>query len=75
VAILKDEGYGAGFEVKTGDDDFDAEMGEQLKLSTKELRAAINAENLTDQLFARVMRDRKKKHEALLEKIPGVSTS
>jgi hypothetical protein len=73
MAILKTDNYN-GWEVKTGDDEFDAEMGEQLKFTPKELRSAINAENLTDVLFARIMKDRKEKHAVLLKKMPGTTS-
>jgi hypothetical protein len=70
MAVLKEDTYN-GFTVITGDDEIDSDGGEQLKISAKELKAAINAENLTDQIFGRVLRNRSKMHQALMEKIPG----
>ena len=71
MAILKHDGY-SNWSIVTGDDTFDSDMDEQLKVSTKELAAAINAENVTDQLFSRILTNRSKAHKAMMEKVPGV---
>lgn len=69
MALLKKE-YN-GFSVKTGDGDIDTNMEEQLKISPEELVSAINAENLTDQIFTRLLRLREKSHKALIERLSG----
>jgi hypothetical protein len=73
MALLKRSGTygGSGWEVDLGDDLIKSEMGEQLRISDAELSMAINMENLTDKLFARILKNRSKAHQTLLEKIPG----
>jgi hypothetical protein len=71
MALLKKGSYGDGWEVDLGDESIKSEMREQLKVSNVELAAAINMENFTDKLFARVLKNRSKAHEALLDKVPG----
>ncbi len=70
MAILKSDGY-QGWTVDLGDEEVQAEMGDQLKVSNKELGSAINAENVTDRIFARILKNRSRAHKALLSKIPG----
>ena len=75
MAILKygGGGYsGGGWNIITGDTEFDDEMGDQLNISTDELAKAINSENVTDALFARILINRSDKHERLMKKVPGV---
>lgn len=71
MALWKHE-YG-GWKVDLGDSSIENEMGDQLKVSDNELGAAINAENIADRLFARVLKIRSKAHKALLEKIPAAT--
>lgn len=61
-----------GWVVDLGDDTIKAEMGEQLKVTPAELSSAINMENIADRLFARVLKNRSKAHQALLDKVPAV---
>lgn len=70
MALIKKDSYG-GWSVDLGDDAIKAEMGEQLKISDNELASAINMENVTDVLFARILKNRSKAHQALLDKVPG----
>jgi len=72
MAILKGDSYNS-WEVDTGDTDIQAEMKDQLKITGKEMSAAINAENLCDRIFARILTNRSRQHKALLDKIPGAS--
>ena len=60
-----------GWEVDLGDPAIKAELGEQLKVTREELNAAINMENVSDKLFARILKNRSKAHQLLLEKVPG----
>ena len=70
--IKKGSSYGSGsYEIDLGDPNIKAEMGEQLTITDNELLAAINMENVTDKLFARVLKNRSKAHQTLLEKVPG----
>lgn len=73
MAIIKGDNYN-GFEVQTGDEEIDGTMGDQLKLTAKELVAAINAENVSDQLFARILKNRSAAHQTLLKKVPGATS-
>ena len=70
MALIKKASYG-DWEVDLGDAQIAADMGDQLKVSDKELGTAINMENLSDRLFARILRNRSKAHEALLDMVPG----
>jgi hypothetical protein len=70
MAILKSDSYN-GWKIVTGDDEFDTEMGSQLNVDSKELAKAINAENLTDTIFSRILVERSKAHQSLIDKIPG----
>jgi hypothetical protein len=72
MALLRKDtgGYGS-WEVDLGDPAIKAELGEQLKISGDELLSAINAENVTDKIFARILKNRSKAHAALLDKVPG----
>ena len=70
MALLKHDSY-ENWSVDLGDDSIKAEMGDQLSVTSKELSNAINMENLTDRIFARILKNRSKAHEALLEKVPA----
>lgn len=72
MAIIKFNSYDS-WGIATGDDEFDADMGDQLRVTGKEVVRAINAENMTDVLFARILKDRSAAHESLMKKIPGAS--
>lgn len=74
MALLKTEQYGSGFSVDLGEKLEDVQE-EQLKLTSAEIIKAINQENLTDRIFARILRNRSKSHEALMNAIPGVSNT
>ena len=67
MAIFKHDGsYGGNsFSIETGDAEFDSEMGDQLEVNPKELAKAINAENVSDQLFARILTARREKFDTL----------
>jgi hypothetical protein len=71
MAIFKHESY-SNCKIATGDDEFDSEFSEHLSVSGKELIAAINAENIADRLWARILKNRSASHESLMKKIPGV---
>ena len=73
MAILKYESY-SSWKIATGDDEFDSEHSEQLSVTGKELVRAINEENVTDRIWARVLKQRSKSHEELLSRIPGAMT-
>lgn len=72
MAFLKHDSY-SGFRILTGDDAFDSEHVDHLRVTPTEIITAINAENLTDRLFARILTDRSKAHRALADKIPGAT--
>lgn len=74
MALLKSDGYN-GWEVDLGDDSIKVEMGDQLKITNKELSASINMENLTDRIFARILQNRSKAHQMLLDKVPAAKES
>lgn len=69
MALMKRE-YN-NWTVDLGDESIKAEMGEQLKVTDAELSAAINMENVTDVLFARILKNRSKAHQMLLDRVPG----
>ena len=69
MALMKRE-Y-SNWTVDLGDESIKAEMGEQLKVTDAELSAAINMENVTDVLFARILKNRSKAHQMLLDRVPG----
>jgi hypothetical protein len=71
MALIKKSQYGLGWDVDLGDPSIKAEMGDQLTVSNEELAAAINMENVTDKLFSRVLKNRSKAHQALLDRVPG----
>ena len=75
MALLKcgGSGYHNNWTIDTGDNDFNQEMGEQLELTNEELSKAINAENVADRLFARIVKIRKAKHEKMMTKFPGTT--
>lgn len=70
MALIKKAEYGE-WEVDLGDPAIKAEMGDQLKVTSHELSAAINMETLADRLFGRILKNRSKAHQALLDKVPG----
>ena len=72
MAIFKYESYDH-CRVATGDDEFDSEFSDHLKVSGKELISSINAENVADKLWARILKNRSATHESLMKKIPGIS--
>lgn len=69
MALMKRE-Y-SNWTVDLGDESIKAEMSEQLKVTDAELSAAINMENVTDVLFARILKNRSKAHQMLLDRVPG----
>lgn len=71
MALLKKGTYSGHWEVDLGDPSIKAELGDQLMVTDSELAAAINMENSTDKIFARILKNRSKAHQALLEKVPG----
>lgn len=71
MALLKKGQYGNDWQVDLGDPKVEAEMGDQLKVTDSELLAAINAENLSDRIFARLLTNRSKAHQRLLDLVPG----
>lgn len=74
MALLKQEPYGgAGYQVDLGQTVDDVQV-EQLNISAAEMLKAINQENLTDRIFARILKNRSKSHGALLAAVPGAST-
>ena len=73
MALLKSKGYD-GFEVDLGEQIEDVQA-EQLKVSGPELTKAANQENLTDRLFARILTNRSKSHQALMDAVPGAKTA
>lgn len=70
MALLKKDGYGDSWSVDIGQDLEDVQK-EQLCVSAAELLKAINQENLTDRIFARVLQNRTRSHQALLDAVPG----
>lgn len=70
MALIKKGSYD-GWAVDLGDDTIKAEMGEQLKITDNELSSAINMENVADVLFSRILKNRSKAHQMLLDKVPG----
>jgi hypothetical protein len=57
----------SGFKVDTGQEDLPAEMKTQLDVTPEEITHAINAENLTDRIFTRILKQRAKSHETLMQ--------
>lgn len=73
MALLKaDRGYNGTYTVDIGEK-LDDVQEEQLTITPAELLKAINQEALTDRLFGRILRNRSKSHEALLNAVPGAS--
>lgn len=70
MAIFKHESY-SDCRVATGDDEFDSEHSNHLRVTGKELIRAINEEGLTDKIWARVLKSRTKAHNDLMENIHG----
>lgn len=62
MSLLKNDSYGT-WTFDLGD--------EQLKVSASELTSAINMENITDRIFARVLKNRSRAHQMLLDKVPA----
>ena len=73
MALLKSEGYDS-FAVDLGET-LEEVQKEQLKVSPAELTKAINQENLTDRIFARILTNRSKSHQALIDAVPGATQS
>ena len=71
MSMLK--GDYSGYTVDLGDDSIKAELGDQLKVSQAELVNAINAANLIDTVFAKVLKLRSRSHQLLLERVLGVN--
>jgi hypothetical protein len=71
MAILKNS-YNS-WTIDTGDEEVNAEMASQLVLTTDEIRAAINDENLVDTLLSRVLQNRSRAHRVLLERLGSVT--
>lgn len=71
MALLIAAPYGSDYSFKTGDDAFDNDNKEELQYSKEELLRAINVEGLTDKLFKRCMKERSRKHEALIAALKG----
>lgn len=69
MAIMKHE-YNS-IRVITGDDKLDTEAKTELEISYDDVVAAINAENLTDRIFGRMLKLRRKRFETLADKLPG----
>jgi hypothetical protein len=72
MATIKKTGYDT-WEAKTGDETIDKEYGDQLKVTAEELSRAIAVENVSDKLFARILKNRSKAHKALIDSVPGVN--
>lgn len=53
-----------------GDPDLDKSLGDQLKITTKELVNAVNKEQLADKLFGQVLLARSAAQKELLRKLP-----
>lgn len=70
MALLKHDSYNS-WEVDLGDATIKSEMGDQLKITSAELSSAINMENITDKIFSRILKNRSRAHQALLDKVPG----
>lgn len=70
MALLKAE-YN-GFKIDLGEELEDVQK-EQLTVSSAELVKAINGENLTDRVFARILKNRTKSHQVLLDAVPGAT--
>lgn len=74
MALIKTgSGYGGNFTVDLGEKLEDVQ-DEQLTLTSAELIKSINQENLADRLFARILRNRSKSHEALMAHVPGAAS-
>ena len=68
MALIKADGYNS-IRVETGDTDLDEGEKHQLQVTIEELMAAINQENCTDKLFARIMTSRTASHQRLLASV------
>jgi hypothetical protein len=73
MALLKTEDY-KGFTIDLGEVVEDVQA-EQLSVTSAELAKAINQENLTDRLFGRILTNRSKSHQALMDAVPGAKSS
>lgn len=73
MALLKVESY-KGFCIDLGET-LDDVQEEQLQVTSAELVKAVNQENLTDKVFARILTNRSKSHQALMEAVPGAKSS
>jgi len=71
MALFKSDGYNSSTKIDLGDDQLNDEMGDQLKIDNKELMKAINQENLTDQIFKRILVNRETRFKLLKEAVPG----
>lgn len=71
MALIKTDGY-SGFLVDLGEKLEDVQ-DEQLKLTAAEIVKAINQESLADRIFGRILRNRSRSHEALLNHVPGAA--
>lgn len=69
--MILEKSYNA-YRVKTGDETLDSSDEKSLlEISHEELVAAVNAENLTDQIFGRILKQRTKMHARLQAKLAG----
>lgn len=68
MAILKAGNYD-DFKIETGDEAFDTEFADMLKVSKTELIAAVIGEQFTDKIWARIQRIRSQKHETMLKRL------
>ena len=73
MALLKVNSYDS-FQIDLGEEIEDVQA-EQLKITSAELVKAINQENLTDRLFGRILTNRSKSHQALMDAVPGAKSS
>lgn len=73
MALLKNDKY-EGYTIDLGET-LDDVQEEQLKITHAELTKAINQENLTDKVFARILTNRTKSHQALMDAVPGAKSS
>ncbi len=77
MAIIKaGQGYSGGdFRIETGDQPFDSEFEQMLRVSKEELIASIIGEGVVDKLWKRIQKIRSQKHEQMMSRIDAESSA
>lgn len=73
ATIKRSDKYGSSWEADLGDDGLNSELSTQLRITGEELGRAIMQENVSDKLFARILKNRQLDHKRLLDQVPGAT--